>query len=586
MRWPARALAAALAAIAGAAAAQPRVEVRAELAPDPVGLDELARLTLVVESSGFGLPRVDPGFLLENLEGAGGPSRSQRTSWVNGESTSRLELSWRLRPVALGRARVHEFRVEVGEEIRSLPDLEVSVVEKAPPGRAQPPSTRPSDPFGRLFDDDPLGIFPRRRTGEPAVRPKLAVRSLLEPKRAWVGQQVVWTLALDTQTDISGFRPRAMPELAGFWAREIALPERPRPEWVEVDGERFGRVAMVARALFPLRAGEIPIAPITVDVMAHMVDADWIGRIRRDEPLELATRPVTLSARPLPRSPPEFSGIVGALTLSAAVDPARLDAGQATTLAVRAVTDGNPQGVAPPAPALPTGLRGFAPSAAASERAENGRLTSVVEWRYVVLADAPGELEIPPVEITYFDPARSEYAVASTLPARLTVRAGASSAPSAPAPPAAPPAPAPSPTTAESLAARFSWRLALAFGLLVLAGLALVAARQRRGASPLRRLRAALAEARAAASPRAAARAIDEAWRRALGERYGIARGTPLAQWHAALAGAGWREERIRELELLFEEIHLLEFAPELADAQALRRDLERRAGELARRLR
>jgi HAMP domain-containing protein len=586
VRFRAWALAAALGALGAVAVvgAPPRIEVRAELAPDPVGLDEQARLTLVIEASGFGLPRVDPGFLLENFEGAGGPSRSQSTRWVNGESTSRLELTWRLRPVALGKARVHEFRVEIDQEIRSLPDLEVTVVEQAPPGRAQAPRARPSDPFARLFDDDPFGIFPRRRRDEPAVQPKLAVRSLVEPSSAWVGQQVVWTLALDTQTDISGFRPRAMPELAGFWAREIELPERPRPEWVEVDGERYGRVVMSARALFPLRGGEIPIERITVDVLARMADADWIGRIRRDEPLELATRPLKLIVRPLPPAPSGFSGIVGRLAISAAIEPSQLDAGQAATLVVRAVTDGNPQGMVAPVPSLPPGLRGFAPSATTRERAAEGRLETELEWRYVVVADRAGELEIPPVEITYFDPATATYAVARTSALQLAVRPAAVSAP---APLAPPPLPAPPATSPTGLGAAHFTPLALGLGLLLLlAAVVFLATRRRRAASPIRRLRAELDAARAIDSPREAAKAIDEAWRRALGERYGLARGTPLAQWPTALAGAGWRDERIRELAQLFEEIHLLEFAPELADADALRHDLERRASKLARRLR
>jgi hypothetical protein len=578
-------LAAALGALAVGAAAEPAVEVRAELAPDPVGLDEHARLTLVVQSSGFGLPEIEPGFLLDNLEGSGGPSRAQSASWVNGQATTRLELTWRLRPVAVGKARVHEMRVAVGEEIRSLPELEVTVVERAPPGRSQPPAARPADPFARLFEDDPFGLFPRRRQDDSAARPKLALRSLVEPAAVRVGEQTVWTLALDTQTDISGFRPRTMPEFAGFWARAIELPERPRPEWVEVAGERFGRVAMERRALFPLRAGAIPIEPITVDVVARLVDAGWAAPLGRDERYELATRPLTVAVRPLPPGPREFSGLVGALALAAAIDPVRLDAGQAATLVVRATTDGNAQGISPPEPALPSGLRAFPPATITNERVEGGRLVSEIEWRYVVLADRAGEHEIPPVEIVHFDPARDAYAVARTAAVRLAVRAATPPA-AEPASPAPPVAPAASPVP-DGLDAALSPGFAVGFGLLAVVALAAgLVARRRRVAAPIRRLRAELTAAREAPSPREAAKALDEAWRRALAERHGISRSAPVAEWRSALAGAGWREERIRELEQLHEEMQLLEFAPELADAAALRRDLERRAAELARRLR
>ncbi|MCM2269596.1 MAG: BatD family protein [Thermoanaerobaculia bacterium] len=565
------------------AAAEPEVELSVALAPDPVGLDEMARLTLVVQASGFGLPRVEPGFLLDNFEGAGGPSRSQSTSWVNGVSASRLELTWRLRPLAVGRARVHAFRVALGEEVRSLADLAVTVVEQAPPGRAPRQGAAPGDPFARLFEDDPFGIFPRRpRRDEPVVQPKLALRSLLAPREAYVGEQVGWTLALDTQTDISGFRPRALPEFAGFWAREIELPERPQPEWVEVDGERFGRVAMLARALFPLRAGELPVERITVDVMARRVDTDWLGGLRRDEPVELATRPQTVTARPLPPPPAGFGGVVGRVELAAELEPTRLAAGQAATLVVRATTDGNPQGVEPPRPKLPEGLRSFPPSTASRERVVDGRLQTTVEWRHVVLADRAGEFELPAMQWVHFDPAARRYATATTAPLRLSVAPSTAPPPAPPpdalspdAPAAAPRAPA-STLPAGAIAAAAA-ALALAAGWIW---------RRRRRPAALLALRRALDEAAAIAAPRDAAKAIDVAWRALLAERYGLGRGTPAAHWPAALAAGGWRAARVAELQRLFEELHLLEFAPELSDAEALRRDIDRRSLELARRLR
>ena len=62
-------------------------------------------------------------------------------------------------------------------------------------------------------------------------------------------------------------------------------------------------------------------------------------------------------------------------------------------------------------------------------------------------------------------------------------------------------------------------------------------------------------------------------------------RGTPPGQWPGLLATRGWRGERVALLQQLFEEIHLLEFAPELSDIDALRHDVERRSRELSRRL-
>jgi len=580
-----------LALAAGASsAAESQVEIHADLSPDPVGLDEFAVFTLQIDAPGFGLPRVDPGFLLDNLEGNGGPSTSQSTSWVNGQSSSRIQLVWRLRPKHVGVARVHDIRLELDHQVREVPEVSIKVVEKAPPGRAQPPARQRADPMSRLFEDDPFGLFPRRQRSAPTAQPKIAVRSLVEPTHLWTGQQATWTLALDTQTDISGFRPRALPTFAGFWTREVELPERPRPDWIEIGGEKFGRVPMMRRALFPLRPGKLRIDGLTTDVLARMADEDWIGMIRRDEPLELATPAVTIEVRPLPSGPTDASGVVGTLEMKADVQPAQLDVGQATTIVVSLTSDGNLQGLTPPELALPPGLRSFAPAVTSQERVVGGRLFTDLEWRYVVLADRGGEYELAAPSLTYFDPAGERYAHATAGDLRLTVRPGAAelaarartegvddNSAATRAQPAT-----------SSLLPRVPVASLAVFGA---AGALLVGAaifwRRRGGRSEaIRRLRSELAAARDLDAPRDAARAIDEAWRRYLADRHALSRSVPVSQWSDQLGGRGWRSELVDELRTLYEEIQLLEFAPELSDAEALRAEVVRGSLRLARRLR
>jgi hypothetical protein len=92
-RWSARVVAA-LAVVGTSAtfAQETGVELSATLTPDPVGLEESVQLHLEVQSSGFRLPEIEPHFRLERLSRNGGPMRSQSHNWVNGKSTSRLEL--------------------------------------------------------------------------------------------------------------------------------------------------------------------------------------------------------------------------------------------------------------------------------------------------------------------------------------------------------------------------------------------------------------------------------------------------------------------------------------------------------------
>lgn len=587
------ALAAATLLAAGAARlAAADFQLAAELSPDPVGKDELATFSLLVTRDGSDLPEVEPGFLLDNLEIVRGPMRSMSHSWVNGVSSSSLELVWELQPKALGRARVYSIRVTAGELSKPLPDAVIQVVAEPPPGRRPGTRGEPIDPFSRLLDEDPLAPF-RRRERPAAAQPEVQLRAIADPETAWVGQQVVWRLVLDTQTDVSGFQPRSLPDFAGFWAQELPRAERPRPEWVEVGGKRFGRVPMIERALFPLRAGRLHLDGVGAVVVARLVDADWFGRLSQDQPLDRRSNGVDVEARQLPPAPPRFSGVVGSLALTAEVEAGNPVAGGALNVLVRARSTGNLRGVSAPTLDLPAGLRSFPPSTETEEAIVGDRLQTTVTWRYVVLADTAGSYELPAVSLIYFDPATASYATAAApaLVVQVGLRSGVAAAPASPPSPSiadgsgsVPPAsdrPAPEPGAPPG----FEGAVIGSAALVVLVAVALLVVRRRSSRPAVRELREALARGRAAPSPRAAAGEIEEGWRRFLEARHGLGRGSPVGQWSGILGERGVSAADAGELTALFEELHLLAYAPELADAEALRADLFDRSRRLLRRL-
>ncbi len=151
------------------------------------------------------------------------------------------------------------------------------------------------------------------------------------PTSPYVGQQVRYRLVLYTQTDISAFNPLGLPDFRGFWAREVELPQRSRPDWIELDGERFGKVVMLQRALYPLQAGKLTIEPIDVELVLRVADAGFFGPFGKDVPRRIRTRQTVLNVRPLPEGPEGASGVVGELSATATLDRERVEAGQAAT---------------------------------------------------------------------------------------------------------------------------------------------------------------------------------------------------------------------------------------------------------------
>jgi hypothetical protein len=579
------ALAALLVAGELAAAEDEGQRVRIELTPALIGVEETATLVLEVSRPGFGLVGVEPLFRLENLELAAGPSTNQSQSWINGRTSSSTRLVWRLRPLAEGRAAVRDVRVTVRGATVEVPDQEIEVVRDPPPGRRAGPGAPAPDPFEAfLRGEDPLGVL--RRPAAPARVPKVHLAAELDRPVAWAGEQVAWRLVLATQADVGAFNPRALPDFQGFWSREIPRPARLRPEWVEIDGERYGRVVMLERALYPLRPGRARVGPATADLVVRVAEAGLLGPLARDHQMALVTEPVELDVRALPPAPDGFSGVVGPIELGAALDRARFEAGQAVTLSVSAAGFGNLHGLAAPELALPSGLRVFEPRPERATEAIAGRLETTVTWRYVLVAQRPGSYRLPPVELVWFDPQGATYRTSASPELQLEATPGPALA-AADAPgdgtPELPAGGEPGPPAAGR--ARVVVLGALAAAALVGAGAARRALRRRPARGARRRLDAALGAARAEPSPRLAAAGLEEAWRHFAAERWQVPAGQPVAHWRPSLTRAGVPGPAVTALVELFEELHFLRYAPELSSVEALREDVLERSSRLLREL-
>jgi hypothetical protein len=588
-----------LAPLAAAAAAGDDGNLKAivRLEPQVAGIEELMSFSITVEAAGFSGLSITPQFELDNLEVVAGPFQSRSQRWVNGETSNSVQLTWRLRAKAVGTARVRSIRVVTAERTLELGERLITIQKDTPPERARPSTLqRGGDPFDDLFSRAFPDLSSNRRP--PPRAPRIAIKAEVTPAEVFVGQQATYTLWLYTQSDINAFQPTAIPDFKGFWVREIPQPQELKPEWVELDGERFGRVPMLRRALFPLKPGSFAIDPTEVDVVARIADIGPFGSpFGRNESLHLKTERTTLAARPLPAPPSgvPFSGPVGDVAISARLDRAALEVGQAATLTVRCTGRGNLQSLAPPNLALPPGLRGFPPRQDSSERLTDDGLVSSTEWTYVLVPERPGRFDLRSIEIPYFDPGKREYRVASAAPPALAV--SGESVAAAAAPEAAAPVPketggAGGPGAGETRRAipgsRRFWTFAgggAGLALLAFAATRMRGAAGTKGASA-RTLRAAIATAGEATTPRQAAAELEEAWRQHLAERFRIPPGTPVSSWTDRLVAERADEGAARRLTELAHELHYLRYAPELSAADRLLADALETSHRLARTLR
>lgn len=563
-------------------------DFKVEAAIDPqVGIDESATFTITLSGSGFGSPDGPPQFELDNLKVARGPFQSQNFSWVNGQTSNSLTLTWQLVPLKIGPASVHGIKVKLKDQEYSLPDQKVEVLAESPQGRAAPqagPSGRPRSPLDDLFADP---FQDRARPAPPRGEAKLFLRAEITPAQPLVGQQVLYTVYLYTQTDVSAVNPRVMPTFRGFWARDIPQPQRQlRPDMVDVQGERFARVVLLQKALFPLAAGKTEIEPLRAELVVRLASAGPFGALVSDvRSIDRASNGLTVEARALPSPPANFPGTVGKLKLDAKLEPAAVKAGEAATLTLTLSGQGNLQGV--PDPRLPSldGVRAFPPQKSGGEELQGTTVTGHRTWSFVLVPERAGTWTLPAVEVPFFDLEGQAFKSASSPVLQLNAAAAAA----APAATTAPLAGSSGPATVPPDSALSPWAAAAAGALggamLVGGAVWLIARTQRRKRSgaALQRLRKGLDLAQREDRPRQAADLIEQAWRDFLAERWALPASVPSDRWADELAGRQIAPGLRDDLRRLAEDLNYLRNAPQLSSTETMQAELRELSRRLAR---
>lgn len=474
------------------AADGPRASVT--LMPEQLSAGQSAILQIEV-SGGFRVSRA-PTVPLTNLEIVAGPSLENRFEWINGKSSSRTILVYRVRAREAGRAGIGPIRL--------------------------------SDASGRTLVTDPLSILVGRATEDtatpaPASLDDPALVARVEPTSPWAGQQAVWTLYLVTRGQATQGEVRSLPDFRGFWAEDLERESNAEPKIWNVRGVLWRAYPMVRKAIFPNRGGPLTIGAAQARVAVRRMSFDIFDSPFGDAPpVERASAPVTVVCRAKPGEP-ELP--VGTFAWKTTLDRPRTSVGGALTLTAQLSGDGRLSGVSPPPLAIP-GARVSEPESRLVLKRGSERLSSVRTWQWVVTPLSPGTLAIPPLRLAVFDSAAGRRTELATVALRAAVDPAAAAA--IPAAPPAGPAPA-----AAAATAPFRPKLAASAGVLALAaGLLAIgywAGRRRSGAprgmaadssrSPEERLEALLAglSARAALRGGEAPGRLAE-WRRRLEE--------------------------------------------------------------------
>jgi len=335
---------------------------------------------------------------------ASGSQTSMRT--VNGRTTVSVTVQHRYQAVREGTFDIPAFEVRAGGRALRTERLSVTV------------TSSPQTGGGGGGADGGISAQALFVTAE-------ATKTRVRDGEPFVVEYRIWT-----RVDVGSYDFTRVPEPEGFWVEDVTPEGQPRREQLTRNGQSYTTAVVRRVALVPTSPGERRIEPVGLQVQVRVRRASPFGDIFGDPffggssvvPTTVLSNPLTVTVSPLPAGRPEpYSGVVGRLSLTASLDRDSVGANDAVTLTVRASGEGNLRAVPEPELGLPSDFEIFPPETSESVQPFGPGLSGEKKFEYVLIPRAPGQREIPPIRMGYFDERAGAYRTAATNALPLTV---------------------------------------------------------------------------------------------------------------------------------------------------------------------
>lgn len=248
-------------------------------------------------------------------------------------------------------------------------------------------------------------------------------RAIASPETVFVGQQVNYEVAVflnETVSDRLRRNPTFYPpDIRSMLAYDLpSVKTRPSRRV----GSRCFDALVYQRALFPLISGKFVIPPSQL-VYALSTSAGFFSReethdVQTDRAQVVAVDP------PVATRPANWSGAVGDLQLRARLDTTVARVGDPVLLTVQVTGAGNVKLFPRPDVTVP-----WASVVRGDERVRvdsmSSRIRGYKEFDWVLTPRVAGELDVPPIQYSYFNPDLRRYVTAQSPPVRMRIASGA-----------------------------------------------------------------------------------------------------------------------------------------------------------------
>lgn len=385
---------------------------------------------------------------------AGGRQSATRMGFVNGKTdfskTVSQDYNYQFSPQKEGAFSIPIIDVQINGQTYKTNPIKIEVAEelrgagkkqnKSPRGRPQfPPGFGDDDsthPFGQFEDEEDdlftqlmkqrqriFGQLPNQGQGFGGPSRPIPQRQLdinprdtffvhldLDKTEVYEGEQVTANWSIYTRGNLESLDRVKFPDLKGFW-KEI-IEEVPSLQFSPemVNGTLYNRALLASHALFPIKAGQAVIDEFKVKGKVRVRTQFGWGEANEFTKVSKRTA-IKVLPLPLEGRPASFSGAVGTYQISLKTEGNTFPAHQPFSIKVRFEGAGNAKLIDLPNIQWPEGIEIF-DTKSESKFFKDG--LSYKEFEILVIPRREGELKIPSVQFSYFDPKQKSYVTQAT----------------------------------------------------------------------------------------------------------------------------------------------------------------------------
>jgi hypothetical protein len=364
-------------------------------------IGETLTLTLTLSAPDFYIPQLTlPSLQDFQVVGTG---QSTQMSIINGNSTTTVTYTYQLQPLITGDLTIPAFSLDLNGQALSTDPIVVSVSQSSgAPGNPAAPAAQPATSAAGAG----AGVNPKGNGN-------LLIESTVDQQSVFVGEPVQFNLNVYSNAMSSIGQPDfKLPEYNGFWH-----PQEPEMQqhFAEASDGTVYNVFALSTMLFPTTPGQATIDPATVTTSGGFFTS----------PEQVQSDPILIDVKPLPASAPAgFNGAVGQFEIQASPDLLSTPLGEPVTLRVELRGSGNWGTLGEPTWPSDENWRVYHNDPQEQVNMSNGAMTGSRVYEQLWTPLVEGQLALPAIQYSYFDPQTGQYQTITTEAQTIEVTPG------------------------------------------------------------------------------------------------------------------------------------------------------------------